>query len=67
MAPSRTKTEDTFADEKTPRTPVSPTNTDTSTLRGDVIIEIGEVAHSNPPSNSKDSQPGGEDDAQPGT
>lgn len=39
MAPSRTMTDDTFTDEKTP---VSPTNTDTSTLQGDAIIEIRE-------------------------
>ncbi|KAF3049244.1 hypothetical protein E8E11_008596 [Didymella keratinophila] len=39
MAPSRTMTGDTFTDEKTP---VSPTNTDTSTLQGDAIIEIRE-------------------------
>ena len=39
MAPSRTMTSDTFTDEKTP---VSPTNTDTSTLQGDAIIEIRE-------------------------
>lgn len=39
MAPSRTMTGDTFTDEKSP---VSPTNTDTSTLHGDAIIEIGE-------------------------
>ncbi|KAJ4344293.1 hypothetical protein N0V95_006170 [Ascochyta clinopodiicola] len=36
-------TGDTFNDEKPPQTPVSPTKTDTSTLRGDAIIEIGEV------------------------
>ncbi|KAF1929146.1 uncharacterized protein M421DRAFT_100827 [Didymella exigua CBS 183.55] len=51
------------ADEKTPRTPISPTNTDTSTLRGDVIIEIRDVAHSSPPLCS---QPIEKDDAQPG-
>ncbi|KAJ4319369.1 hypothetical protein N0V94_003959 [Neodidymelliopsis sp. IMI 364377] len=33
----------TCTDEKMPRTPVSPTNTDTSTLHGDAFIEIGEV------------------------
>lgn len=39
MAPLRTMTGDTFTNEKTP---VSPTHTDTSTLHGDAIIEIGE-------------------------
>ncbi|KAJ8112314.1 hypothetical protein OPT61_g5297 [Boeremia exigua] len=39
MAPLRTMTGETFTNEKTP---VSPTHTDTSTLQGDVIIEIGE-------------------------
>jgi hypothetical protein len=36
MAPPRTMTGDTFTDEKTPQSPVSPTNTD-ATLTGDFI------------------------------
>lgn len=45
MAPLRAMTGDTFNDEKPPQTPVSPTKTDTSTLQGDAIIEIGDVSH----------------------
>lgn len=60
-------TGDAFADEKIPQTPVSPTNTDTSTLQGDAIIQIGEIAHSVPPPDVKSYHPTGEDDAQPGT
>jgi hypothetical protein len=41
MTPLRTMTGDTFTDERTPRSPVSPTNTD-STLTGDAFIDIAE-------------------------
>ncbi|CAN9433181.1 unnamed protein product [Alternaria alternata] len=41
MTPPRTMTGDTFTDEKTPPSPASPTNTDT-TLRGDAFIEIAD-------------------------
>lgn len=59
-------TGDTFIDEKTPRTPVSPTNTDTSTLQGDAIIEIGEDVVDTPrPSSHVDPAASGES-AQPG-
>ncbi|CAG5144358.1 uncharacterized protein ALTATR162_LOCUS1530 [Alternaria atra] len=44
MAPLRTMTGDTFTDEKTPQSPVSPTNTD-ATLTGD-FIESTEDSHS---------------------
>ena len=42
MAPIRTMTGETVTDEKAPQSPMSPTHTDTSTLQGDAIIEIGE-------------------------
>lgn len=38
MSPPRTLTGDTFMDEKTPRTPVSPTDTE-NTLMGDAALE----------------------------
>jgi len=41
MTPLRTMTGDTFTDEKTPQSPVSPTGTDT-TLRGDAYIEVAD-------------------------
>ncbi|CAN9107261.1 unnamed protein product [Alternaria sp. RS040] len=41
MTPPRTMTGDTFTDEKTPPSPASPTDTDT-TLRGDAFIEIAD-------------------------
>ncbi|KAF1934752.1 hypothetical protein EJ02DRAFT_167266 [Clathrospora elynae] len=45
MAPPRTMTGDTFADEKTPQSPVSPTGTDV-TLAEDGIVEIANDGHS---------------------
>ena len=44
MAPLRTMTGDTVTDEKTPQSPVSPTNTD-MTLTGD-FVESAEDSHS---------------------
>ncbi|KAF1839783.1 hypothetical protein BDW02DRAFT_10134 [Decorospora gaudefroyi] len=45
MTPPRTMTGETFTDEKTPQSPASPTNTD-STLTGDAFIEIADDCHS---------------------
>jgi hypothetical protein len=42
MTPPRTMTGDTFvADEKTPQSPISPTNTD-DTLRNEAFVEVVE-------------------------
>lgn len=51
MAPPRAMTGDTFTDEKTPQSPVSPTGTD-ATLAGDVIDEaiIADRSVARPPS-----------------
>lgn len=45
MTPPRTMTGDTFTDDKTPRTPISPTNTD-ATLADDAFIETVEDSRS---------------------
>jgi hypothetical protein len=41
MTPLRTMTGDTCADEKTPQSPISPTDTD-DTMIGDAIIQVEE-------------------------
>ena len=46
MTPPRTMTGDTFvADEKTPQSPISPTNTD-DTLRDEAFVEVVEDSRS---------------------
>ena len=47
-ASSHTMTGNTFTNEKEPQTPTSPTNTYTSTLHGDFIIDIREDDESTP-------------------
>lgn len=55
MAPPRTMTGDTYTEEKTPQSPVSPTVTD-ATLTEEVVAEIAEAPCSTvrPPSLSVD-------------
>jgi hypothetical protein len=62
MTPPRTMTGDTFvADEKTPQSPLSPTNTD-DTLRGEAFSEVIEDSRSTIRTNSlidiESAQPG---------